>query len=741
MQKSISRRLGYLHDSQDAVATVGRWLQTGGPVGDLLCGDDEALQILKNIAPVAPEAVLSKIEQAIAGTDGPIVLDPRRAGRWQIAVILKSLAYDPQLFDRAAIALAKLVASEAANENQNSVEGLFEELFHLYLSGTQASPAQRRQLVESMFARTDFEGKSCGEIAVAALLKSQMFSSTSSFDFGARPRDFGWHPSTHSNIWSWFSEAIDLAVKLGLEPTQRLAMRRMLGGALRGILDIEACLDSIEAAVAEFLKDGEWSEAWLTVGSAMRFDQAEWRPAVQQRVLNLEARLRPTDPLNLARVYVIEARGSGYSLVDAEEDGTDSPSAAWERLKVKVEELGQELATLPDVLSSFLPEVMVERQAPGAFEFGRGLANSGAGRSEIWDQFRRVLDGLPVGRRNASVMGGFISVIAKDDSELAATLLEASMEDHAILPHFVYLQGVAGIDSAAIGRLRQLIRDHKLEAHNLYALANGHVASAPQSDLCDLLRDIATLEHGTDTAIEILQMAIFCHKSDSVETDSRLFDLGNQLLMQADYGRDGGMREYRTQETKKACYAGPRGEAGAAELCRHMFALIDKRTVYSFQLDHVIDALFEVQPTVTLDELLLTNIEDVDHPIFGNSPMSGQGPLGKVDDAVLWAWADVDPAVRYPILSRTLDLFAGERYGDDKGLSDTFVEAIERAPDRAAFLDNFGGLLSPSGWSGNLSAILDRRAEFLMPLLEHSDPAVVGWATEERNAPGLPEAI
>lgn len=737
MQRSIGRRLGYLHDSDDAIAAVGRWLQADGPVGDLLCGDDDALQILRNIAPVAPDVVLAKIEQAIAGSDSPVILDPRRTGRWQIAAILKSLAYDPQLFDRTAIALAKIVASEAANENRNSAKGLFEELFHLHLSGTQAPPAQRRRLAESLFERTNFDGKTCGEIAIAALLKSQMFSSTSNFDFGARPRDFGWQPPTNGDIWSWFSEAIDLAVKLGLQPAERAAMRRILGGALRGKLRIEACLDSIEAAVAEFLKDGEWIEAWLTVRSAMRFDQAGWSPAVQERILNVEAQLRPTDPLNLARAYVIEARGSGYSLVDADQEDGENPSAAYHRLADKAEELGQELATLPDVLSSFLPEVMGEGQAPRAFAFGRGLANSGVDRQEMWDQLRNVLADLPVGQRNPSVMGGFISVIATSDPELGTRLLDASLESPDILPHFVYLQGVAGIDSAAIARLRQIIRDQKLEAHSFYALANGYVASAPQSELCEMLRDLATLEGGTTMAIEILQMAIYCHKSDGVDTDSGLFDLGHQLLLQTDYRRDGGMAEYRIQETIKACYAGPQGEAAATELCRHLLGLIDDGVVYSFQLDHVIDALFEVQPTVTLDELLLTNPDNVDHPIFGSSPMSGQGPLGKVDDPVLWEWADVDPSVRYPLLCRALDLFSGERYGQDTGLSETFVEAIERAPDRAAFLANFDGRLSPSGWSGNLSAILDNRAEFLAPLLEHSDPAVTAWATEQRRELGM----
>lgn len=510
-------------------------------------------------------------------------------------------------------------------------------------------------------------------------------------------------------------------------------MRRILGGALRDKLRIEACLDSIEAAVTEFLNDGEWIEAWLTVRSAMRFDQAGWSQAVRERILNIEAQLRPTDPLNLARAYVIEARGSGYSLVDADQEDGENPSAAYHRLADKAEELGQELSTLPDVLSSFLPEVMGEGQAPRAFAFGRGLANSGVDREEMWEQLCDVVAELPVGQRNVSVMGGFISVIAMTDPELGAHFLDASLDNPDVLPHFVYLQGVAGIDSAAIARLRQIIRDKKLEAPSFYALANGYVASAPQSELREMLRDLATLEGGTTMAIEILQMAIYCHKSDGVDTDSGLFDLGHQLLLQTDYRRDGGMAEYRIQETIKACYAGPQGEAAAAELCRHLLGLIDDGVVYSFQLDHVIDALFEVQPTVTLDELLLTNPDDVDHPIFGNSPMSGQGPLGKVDAPVLWAWADVDPSVRYPLLCRALDLFSGERYGQDTGLSETFVEAIERAPDRAAFLANFDGRLSPSGWSGNLSAILDSRAEFLAPLLEHSDPAVVAWATEQRR--------
>ena len=41
MQKSLSRRLGYLHDNPEAQAAVARWLCTDGPLGDLIARGEE----------------------------------------------------------------------------------------------------------------------------------------------------------------------------------------------------------------------------------------------------------------------------------------------------------------------------------------------------------------------------------------------------------------------------------------------------------------------------------------------------------------------------------------------------------------------------------------------------------------------------------------------------------------------------------------------------------------------------
>ncbi|WP_270955342.1 MULTISPECIES: hypothetical protein [Stenotrophomonas] len=40
----------------------------------------------------------------------------------------------------------------------------------------------------------------CAGIALDALLKAHHFSSSSDFDFGARSRDYGWHPLTYGDI-------------------------------------------------------------------------------------------------------------------------------------------------------------------------------------------------------------------------------------------------------------------------------------------------------------------------------------------------------------------------------------------------------------------------------------------------------------------------------------------------------------------------------------------------------------
>jgi hypothetical protein len=359
-----------------------------------------------------------------------------------------------------------------------------------------------------------------------------------------------------------------------------------------------------------------------------------------------------------------------------------------------------------------------------------GLAKSGVPVMQMWEALKSSLNRLPADQRNASALGGFLHQIHQADAELVASILNDALADSSMAPYFVYLHVQTGIDDAAIARLRKSISLGYIEAWRYSALGSGVIRTAPQVPLAAMLVDLSALDGGISASLDILHMAIYCFKDDGVEVDGALLDAGHALLLRMDYGRSSDVREYRTQQTIKYCYSGPAGEQGARELCEHLKQKIAAREVYAWQLDRIFDALFEVQPLVALDELLLTADENDDDPVYGGIGLSSRSPVEKVTPSVLWAWADIDPAVRYPLISRTLNVFATKDFDNDTGLSSLFLEGLERSPDRAAYLGQDVGRLYPSGWSGNLSTILDRRRSWLEPLRTHPDSAVSSWAIE-----------
>lgn len=246
-----------------------------------------------------------------------------------------------------------------------------------------------------------------------------------------------------------------------------------------------------------------------------------------------------------------------------------------------------------------------------------------------------------------------------------------------------------------------------------------------------MLDDLCGLKGGTAVALEVFHMATYCLKTDGLEVEGVLLDMGHQLLLRTDFKNSGDLREYRVQQTIKECYSGPGGEAGARELCQLLKAKIAAREVYAFELDHAFDALFEVQPLVGLDEFFLEAEADDEDPIYGSAGFSRRSPLEKVEAAVLWSWADQAPDKRFPLISRSLNVFSTKDFDDDNGLSTLFLEGLERAPDRAAFLGSNAARMHPNSWSGNLSTILDRRRGYLQLLADHNDENVRVWVAEQ----------
>jgi hypothetical protein len=112
--KSFSRRLGYLHNSKEAVAIVDKWLAAGGRLGNVTELNNVAKEMLKNVAPVSPEATLATLERALFGSDG----DKAMASCADCIHLIRSLAYDATLFERCVALLLKY--AEGAGDDGKS---------------------------------------------------------------------------------------------------------------------------------------------------------------------------------------------------------------------------------------------------------------------------------------------------------------------------------------------------------------------------------------------------------------------------------------------------------------------------------------------------------------------------------------------------------------------------------------------------------------------------------------------
>ncbi|MBJ5061048.1 hypothetical protein JGF56_24270, partial [Salmonella enterica subsp. enterica serovar Derby] len=97
---SFAHRLGLLHNHPVAKEIVKAWLQPNGLLGQITELDDMLARMLNYIGPVAPEALLNRLEEELTAPDFKYMepsYDPRRR---TVLNLLQLLAYEPNAFDR-----------------------------------------------------------------------------------------------------------------------------------------------------------------------------------------------------------------------------------------------------------------------------------------------------------------------------------------------------------------------------------------------------------------------------------------------------------------------------------------------------------------------------------------------------------------------------------------------------------------------------------------------------------------
>jgi hypothetical protein len=710
--KSFSRRLGYLDGSKQARSIVASWLKRGGLLADLAKMTGEQQAMFTNVAPAAPEAVLGALEAALA-TDNAETLEACRTH----VRLLRSLAYEAALFDRVVALLVKLATADKPALQETDPERALVTLFYVILSGTHAPVEQRLRWVESWLRSDDKRLRELGAQALGALMQTESFSPSHSFDFGAHSRDYGLWPRGPAALGHWFGLVLGVAEAFSLSNDPVAArVRKAIAAEFRGLWTNANCFDELERIAKAIAGDGFWRDGWIAARQTLRYDGKRLSPEIRERLAALEAHLRPKNLVHQVRGVVLDAKGSAVDLDDLE-DGDDYQTVR-ARLEAAVTRLGTDVAHDPAAFAKLLPELVENSGKLRAF--GHALALAADVPQALWAPLVRAF--AVSTKKNTQVLNGFLTGIQQRDDALADAMLDEAVTHPALAADFPVLQGSVTIDERGVARLRRALAHGTAPIGAYNNLAYGRSCDPiPGPTFRDLVLAIGERPGGEVVALDILAMRIFTDRSDKRLTVPETMEAGRKLLQAFELPNERTRDERIDHDLAlvvSGCLEGSEGRQAAVKLCGRLIEGFDKRHLSPSDYADTMTALFKLHPSEMLDAFFAQGEKRRRRAVqtFALFMRHRANPLSAVPDELILAWSDKDPVTRYPLVAATATLFKRPNHQLPEAWTPLTTKLFAKAPDAKEVLAEIVHRLRPMSWSGSRATKMESRLRLLEQL-------------------------
>ncbi|MBZ9823209.1 hypothetical protein [Mesorhizobium sp. CA4] len=708
--RSFSRRLGYLDRSKEAQAIVRGWLAPDGLLSDVANLNDLGRTMFQNVAPVSPDATLSALETAFANADKGALQQGQSFVR-----LLHALAYDAALFERAVSLLCRFGNIDDEGSN-GSVTNAVSSLFYIAFSATHAPLAIRLNVLNGLLQSKEPVKQYLGIKALEALLMSEHFRPYSSFEFGARSRDYGYHPKNGPEVAAWFEEALKAAEPFTMEGGPAMArVRSVIAQNFRGLWVRGRQFDALERISKAIASTGFWRDGWVAARHTRQHAGKGLSAESLRRLVELEEFLRPKDLVNRVRGIVFGERGGNLDLDDFADDEAIDLMERLHRAALAVEQLGRDVAADEKSFATLLPELVA---GSGRLRgFGVGLAQGVETPRNTWSAL--VAQVGSTDKPNLQVLGGFLEGLQARDPETPQALLDEAVEDPVLGKWLVELQASVTINEAGVRRLHRALELGKVHIRDFAWLVGGRVCdSIPGPAFRDLLVAIGAKPGGDPVALEILMMRLHSDNGAERIPSPETIQAGRILLGQLVFGprqERADRNDYTLGVVAVNCLEGPEGAPIARKIWRSLRTAIQKYDIYSWEQDDLLQALFKTQPTAMLDELVKGSDKDrgKNIDIIRDTNRHHPNPVGFIPDDVLLAWCDADPALRYPFAAAAALLFDHPDGTASLEWRPITNALLKRSPDPAVVLMAMGETLWPMSFDGSLATELERRLHML----------------------------
>ncbi|EPU3724882.1 hypothetical protein [Escherichia coli] len=729
---SFAHRLGLLHSHAVAKEIVEAWLQPEGLLGKIIDLDDVSTRILNYIAPVAPGALLERIEETLVTSNFEHFKSRYNPQRTAIIKLLQLLAYESKYFERCIKLLIRIADQESASNNYDSARNKIKRFFQPYLSGTHASLEQRVAIMNECIDSSMAERRRMGIEMLETALGGPPWTGFGINEFGARPRDYGFRPS-YDELVAWLFAFIDILVRLGTSGVPELEddARRILADKFRWIWRHGGIRSKLIDAARKLHAHRPWGEGWKAVRSTIYFfhtkrkDNEDVEP-LPEILVTLERELEPKDLVSAIMAYVLSNRRDFWALdADYEHQGTNKFSEIRKILCAKAFKLGHEFAVSSHGLDELCPNLFLRDGMPYRVEFGKGLANGAPDLRIYWQQLVIQLDLQHKSQRDVSVIRGFIEETHSIDSALAQELLDQCAQHSELRFELVNLHPWQEFTEIDLDRCMSLLDDSDIQPHMYGAILWGEqFSNLPESRVLELAQRLLSKPNGDEVVLEALSMKL-ADKGDATDTlGLALRTIGISAAIQRfqrDHNDLGGYLDYAMERVIDATLRFDGNEAEKLEWLNTIFAVVDEHFGYIYSFEDAIGITAAWMPKEFLSRIFDGTEDQQQRRLhFINHDDSHQSPIAKIDVDILIEWCRTtkDPQVWASVASG-INLWSKDGEQSPICLQDDALRFLEASPEPRAVLEIFAEHVAPSSWFGSRANVMQPRVEAIGQLVTH----------------------
>lgn len=743
---SFAHRLGLLHDHPVAKEIVEAWLQPDGLLGRISVLDDMAARMLGYIGPVAPEALLDRIEAELTAPDFEGMEPRSNPRRTTILNLLQSLAYEPSAFDRCVRLLIRVADQEDESNNYDPIRDRITRFFQAYLSGTHASLGQRIAIMNDCLSSDVAGRRSLGFTMLSTALEGPPWTGFGMNEFGARPRDFGFQPR-HDELVEWRSAFIDVAARLGAsgDPDLEGPARLTLANEFRGMWHQEAMRDKLVDTARKLHAYHPWVEGWKAVCSTIYFDYTKRKDEdgfepLPENLAALERELRPDDLVPTIMAYVL-SKGHDYWTLDADfdHDDTNKYRESEKRLEAKALRLGEDFAASDHELDELGPNLFSNDWMPYRAAFGSGLAKGAHDLRVSWQQLIDQLEQQSEGNKDFTVFYGFIEETDSVDPALAQELLDQCPQHPELRHVLVGLHPRREFTETDLDRCMALLDDPDTRS-SMYApiLWRDAYANLPGDRILDLAQRLLSKPNGDDVVLDALSMKLH-GKDGAVDTlGSDLRRVGLRAAIQRlkrDHNDPGGSMDHRMGRVLGAALRFGDNDAEKLDWLDTLFAVVDERYGYIHAFENTIERTVALTPEAFLNRVFEGTEEEQRWRLFfiRHGGLRGS-PLAKIDVEILIEWCrSRNDAGVWASVASGISLWSKDGDQGAVTMSESAIRLLEASPEPEAVLESFAERVTPSSWSGSRANVMQPRADAIGGLIEH-ESAKIAMAAKSVSA-------